>query len=200
MTDAAITNTEYKYEWDLNSRARSLFEGFAELDKQIAAVEARKALGGIPYAPTPTTTKAEYQAIAEEILESNDYWRLADWYSYTCRRFADELPLADVLIRSPWFRRIKCKSMGVNNVYWILNGDRCVYVGYCAWGARTGIQRHIHKRTPLGRYLRGLKSYDGLRCGFVRIYAGGKTGTRKFGRACRDLEIEKRDPVLNERL
>ena len=121
MTDAAITDTEYRHGWDLELGGGNMFERMAELGKDMERLEARQKLGEIPYAPTPTTTKAEWQAIADEILESYDYWRFVDWYSYTCRRFADEMPLADVLIRSRWWRRIKCKNMGVNNVYWILN-------------------------------------------------------------------------------
>ena len=153
---------------------------------------------GLPYAPTPESDVTEWLAIADEILKSKDYYRLADWWSYTCRLSAVEMPLKDVL-RRHWRYDERNKYNGWN-VYWILNGDQCLYVGYNGYSAKEAIRQQIHQRKPLGNYLRGLGSYDGLRCVIVSLRSEGKAVDRKFAMLCRDIEIEQRDPKFNDRL
>jgi len=152
---------------------------------------------GLPYAPTPESDVTEWLAIAEEILKSKDYYRLADWWSYTCRRLAVEMPLEEVLRRHRRYDE-RMKYIGWN-VYWILNGDQCLYVGYNGLSAQEGIRQQMGQRKPLGNYLRGLQSYDGLRCVIVSLRLERKSPDRKFAMLCRDIEIEKRDPKFNER-
>ncbi len=152
---------------------------------------------GLPYAPTPESDVTEWLAIADEILKSKDYYRLADWWGWTCRRLAVEMPLKDVL---PSHRRYdERKKYNGWNVYWILNGDQCLYAGFDTYSARAGISQQIHQRKPLGEDLSGLQSYDGLRCVIVGLWRKGKAPDRKFAMLCRDIEIEKRDPKFNER-
>ena len=153
-------------------------------------------------ASTPLTD-SYLQAMARRVLESGDYWELCDFWGRKCREQAAEATLADVLgkQKSWMLRRERYPWERGHMVYWVLDGGRCLYVGYSAGGAKDGIRQHIYNRTPLGCHLINIQGYRGLTVGFVSLATDSAgTNVRKLGCMCRKLQIEKREPLLNDRL
>ena len=146
----------------------------------------------------------EWLRTGAEIHKNGDYWQLFDWWMLGMRHVPKDYEISRVIRKvTVYFNRLTRAPRIYSVVYWVLDDEGCIYVGYTKYSAHEALQTHKQNKAPIGIYLKSVsreKFVQGLWCGYMPVWADNDRDMIALGQACKSIEIERRDPKLNDRL